>query len=269
MSKAIESIIRAMKLDEEATDDFFASIVSDYAYQGLDIDAILKKIDEKLNSDPSKAKNLLILVAIGLYRGNKVDKISKTMSDAKGKQLKQMVSFFGIKESIGQDKRTTLTLSRLAIVLPTVAARCLSYEALTRPATNAHLLQEFKVIGFNIDDPFPAVLRGTFIASLIPNKTFNSITSEHLNSALVCITGYAYVESMILQQKKSNRKSGLQLYEEVITYVRTAWNSPHTTTDQRESFFSTNDLKDINGGLWYSAIASHYEMLAGGKLTYI
>ncbi|QMP82157.1 nucleocapsid protein [coleopteran phenui-related virus 308] len=269
MSSLLEKIVESIRLDELGTDDFFDAIIADYAYQGLDIDSILNEINKKISADPAKAKHLLILTAVGLYRGNKIDKISKTMTVAKGNELKAMAKGFNIKESIGQDKRLTLTLSRLAIVLPNVGAKCLNYEQLTRPASNAHLVQVFKAPNQTFVESFPAILRGTFIASLIPGKSYNGITDEAINAVLVCITGYAFVESMVLQQKKKDRKTGLDLYNEVIGYVRTAWNSPHTTSDQRKNFFSFNDLANVLGGQWYAAIATHYETLSNSKLNFL
>lgn len=171
----------------------------DYQFQGLNLEELVSIIARLVTDDAELKIGLKKLIFIGLIRGNNVTKMVKSMVKEKADEVTKLGTKFGIFDSITKaaNRNTALTLSRLRLALPQIGAIILNSELCKRPVST----QRIKSV-FGIPDSlnFPLVFRDLSIASLIPENDFNGWTNESLSSCITCITGYCYLESLILDK---------------------------------------------------------------------
>lgn len=209
------------------------SWISDFAYQGINIEAILTTVIG-LCAKTDRKTYLQKLVAIGLMRGNKVNKIAQSMSKEVGQEFRKMCSAFSIVESIkdSPSKPTALTLSRLRIVVPQVAAVCLKSALMERPVALSTLVM--------IAPRYPSVLRDMCMASLIVREAYNGFNVIFINSALKCLFCYCLMESKILRAKEPAKTSAMENALNIKQYLYSSFQSQHVSNKSREKFCNDN-----------------------------
>jgi len=238
----MEEIIQ--KLCDEWDNSFFSdaaitAFITENAYTGLDLEKIVTKVATAAKNDP-KLKHLAYLIGIGLLRGNKLTNIRGSMSDKSKAKLSDALKVYkGIQEGVkaSANKSDALTLSRLRIVMPRIAAGFLSRSEFPRPVSEAFFQSKSPLV-----IEWIPVLRDVCMASLIPTIATNSFTATAINNSLRWICQYGFVEGFILKEKDShgnfvrNQRTLEERKMDVIAYVRASWNSAHISLKQRNSF---------------------------------
>jgi hypothetical protein len=242
-SSILDEIVSSLKIEDLVTDEIITRVTENYAYQGMDLEGILKKIKNKLTSSEAKAQ-LTTLITIGLFRGNMIKKIKEGLTEENRRYFSAAIEKFEIKSSItsmkGKEKATVLTLSRLCIAVPQITAAILSKPNIIRPVGDQKIASVFNVIV-----KFPPVLRHLSMAGLIPKKQYSSFDANSINCALHLIIAYCYSESGVLVAKDAKQKSDNLRFYDIVSYIRTSWNSNHTSSDHRENFITKYNIANL------------------------
>lgn len=173
-----------------------------------------------------KKEDLKMLSLVGLIRRNKTQKILQTISEDKKKAFKTALTSFGIVDSINQpgaNRMEAITLSRLKIAVPQITASCLKNPKVVQPVAIETLNATFCK---GLKETFPLVFRDMSIASLVPQSEINGVTQRTLSDALLCISGYCYLESLIIGQKGRTKE---QVVNEIKRFIEASNSSQHVS----------------------------------------
>nr|DAZ87993.1 TPA_asm: hypothetical protein [Trichobi phenuili virus] len=112
----------------EAINEYFLTvqvnpaIMEPYVYEGFDPNIVMRILLSKAKHENILKRDIEHMVAIFLLRGNNINKMRESMSPMGRSLLETLVARYNIKPGVkGQNKRTTITLSRVALCAPVSA----------------------------------------------------------------------------------------------------------------------------------------------------
>ncbi|AOX47532.1 nucleocapsid [Pidgey virus] len=230
MSSILDELVKSFNIDSTIDTNWIQNLVDDYAYQGLDMTTIITYINDVLKTKPEGKAALMLLIGIGLTRGNKLEKILGSLNTNSQAKLSNGISLFNVKSSIRDANRTTtLTLARLRVAVPQIAAKILDDSRIVRPVSMSEL-KMFSPI-------FPAVFRDNCIASLIVKDVVNGFDKDVINNCLLHLYVYNFLESTKLFNPKLAVKGTPE--SKASQFIRAAWNSTHVSDKARKTFMTT------------------------------
>lgn len=202
--------------DEGVAGDYNgAEFASDCQYQGFDPRALFRVFMKAMDTWDNK-NDIYHLIQIGLERGNNVDNMQKTSSDAFRTKLLALKTKYNLKAKAGNN-RYALTLSRVCALFPVVSC---SYMKFCKNSTVPKAVME------SISPGYPAIMMCGAFASLI------LAWADKLADAYLL---FAYQFNEVINRKRyaKGRPSEGAICADLIKYMDAARNSDWIPNDKR------------------------------------
>ncbi|CAD0206245.1 unnamed protein product [Chrysodeixis includens] len=219
-------------------------INSTISFAGFDAAIMRSRVMKK-----ASPQQIVLLIAVGLVRGNNVDRISKTMTDSGTiKKFNEPVKVLSVVKAVGGNFNA-ITLSRLIACFPEVVCRILHDNQIPMAVT----YDEIQFVHLE----YPKIARHQVCASIISSD----LNSEDLDRALdVIIVPYLMISEVINSRNKDWTKQSKKARAETSSmYLHNSYNSKLLDAKERRELSISLGIMNKDSKLtatWMSASSS-------------
>ncbi|KAK9871314.1 hypothetical protein WA026_011582 [Henosepilachna vigintioctopunctata] len=238
--QVLEEILSCINADSILNSEFIRETLRDQEYLGFNAIVILERVLKYLKNNPADGPtDLLKLVMLGMYRGNRVSNIIKTSSPQTKHWLASMVAKLDIQDKINYDKSGSkytssadkLTLSRLRMAMPQLAYKALKFPEFQRQVTMSQLTSILPSFHKML-----SIARDMCIVSLLPNFPTLKLSSFIKRIIVSHIFLYCVAETFVFVDPDDPDPSLDDRIERVVKYMNISYKAHHVTRKMREGF---------------------------------